>query len=410
MAKVKGSKEMTRKHLARAEREARQQRWLLIGVAVVVVVAIGLIGYGYLDERVLRLQQPVATVKGKDITTGDFQKRVRFARTQITSQINQLQAQRAQFAADPQLAFITQQIDQQMGNLQTQLADPLSLGKQILDSMIEEELIRQESAKLGITAPAAEVQTAIEHSFDFYRVPPTATPTRLPTVTPASSPTPQPTATVSITPTATPAPTETPEPTATPVTEQAFNTQYSNYLSQLAPVGITDADYHALVEASLLRPKLQETFSKDVPTSMDQVQFRYIFFETLEGAQTADAQLEAGLSYDDLYARTQAGQVISATGGAESWTPTDEIANSFGPEISQVILSLAISQTSSVITDTSGLAYVIIQQTGREARPLEPSQVQDRRDKAFQAWLDGQRTGTDVNLHNNRYLDRVPTK
>jgi parvulin-like peptidyl-prolyl isomerase len=181
-------------------------------------------------------------------------------------------------------------------------------------------------------------------------------------------------------------------------------------LSQLAPVGITDADYHALVEASLLRRKLQETFSKDVPTSMDQVQFRYIFFETLEGAQTADAQLKAGLSYDDLYARTQAGQVISATGGTESWTPTDEIANSFGPEISQVILSLAISQTSSVITDTSGLAYVIIQQTGREARPLAPSQVQDRQDKAFQAWLDGQRTGTDVNLHNNRYLDRVPTK
>jgi hypothetical protein len=52
MAKVKVTKEVTRKHLARAEREARQRRWLLIGVAAVFVVVVGLVAYGYLDERV----------------------------------------------------------------------------------------------------------------------------------------------------------------------------------------------------------------------------------------------------------------------------------------------------------------------------------------------------------------------
>lgn len=412
MAKVKVPKEMTRKHLARAQREARQRRWLLIGMALVFVAVIGLIGYGYLDEHVLRLQQPVATVKGKNITTGDFEKRVRFARAQITAQVNQLEAQRAQFGSDPQLAFITQQIDQRISNLNSQLSNPAVLGKQVLDSMIEEVLIRQETARRAITVSPDQIQTTIEQSFNFYRVPPTPTPTPLPTATPAASPTPAPTATMSITPTATPGPTDTPQPTATPVTEQAFSAEYSSYLSQLSQFGITESDYRALVEDSLLRQKLEEAFGKDVPASADQVQFRYIFFDTLEGVQTADSQLKAGLSYDDLYARVEAGQVVSATGGTEPWTPTGDITTSFGSPISQVILSLGISQTSQIISNTTGLSssYVIVQLTGHEVRPLASYQIQDLQTKAFQDWLNSQMTGPDVNLYNNRYLDRIPTQ
>jgi hypothetical protein len=90
--------------------------------------------------------------------------------------------------------------------------------------------------------------------------------------------------------------------------------------------------------------------------------------------------------------------------------PTDEIANTFGPEIERALLSLAISQTSQVITDTSGLSYTILQQAGREVRPLTSTQIQDRQQQTFQAWLDSQRTGPDVNLFNNRYLERMPTQ
>ena len=46
-SKVKVPKEMTRKHLARAEREARQRRWLLIGLAVTLILALGSGGLWY---------------------------------------------------------------------------------------------------------------------------------------------------------------------------------------------------------------------------------------------------------------------------------------------------------------------------------------------------------------------------
>ena len=411
MAKAsrKVPKEVTRKHLARAEREARQQRWLFIGLGVTLLVVFGLVGYGVLYERVLIPQQPVASVNGVNITTAEFQKRVRFARSQINSQLSQLEAQRATFASDPQLSFLTQQIDQNISSLQSQLADPTTLGRQVLDSMIDDESVRQEAAKRNITVPSAEVQTNIEHSYNFYRVPPT--PTAVPTAspTPLTSPTPEPTPTLSITPTSTPAPTGTPEPTATPVTEQAFNTQFNNFLSQISATGMTRADIYKLVESGLLRTKLEDEFNKTVPTSADQLQFRYIAFETEQAAQASEAQLEAGTSFDSLYASAQAGQVVSATASSEPWTPVSDVMQQFSPSVAQVLTTLSVSQTSSIITETTGTGALIVQLTGRGVEPLGPSQLQTAQQQNFQTWLDTQRNGPGVNLYNNRYLDRIPT-
>ena len=123
-AKVRVPKETTRKHLARAQREARQQRLMLIGLGVALVLAIGLVGYGFLDERVLKQQQPVATVNGVNISTADFQKRVKFERFRISSQLAELESQRQMFGSDPSLSYFLQQIDQQMTSLQGLLSVP----------------------------------------------------------------------------------------------------------------------------------------------------------------------------------------------------------------------------------------------------------------------------------------------
>ena len=408
-SKVKVPKEMTRKHLARAEREARQKRWLLIGLAVTLVIASGLVGYGILDERVLKQQQPVASVNGKNITTADFQKRAKYSRMQLNSQLNQLETQRATFASDPQLSFITQQIDQNISNIQSQLSNPPVMGRGVLDSMIEEELVRQEAAKLKITASPEEIQTNIEQSYNFYRVPPTPTAIPTDTPTPVASPTPEPTPTLSLTPTLTPAPTDTPEPTATPVTEQSFNTQFNNFLAQLAPIGMTREDINKLVEAATLRRKLQDEFNKTVPTSADQVQLRYVAFEAQEAAQAADAQLKAGTSFDSLYTSAEAGKVVSATASSQPWTPVSDLTQQYPPALAQILTTMSVSQTSSIITDTAGMGTLIVQVTGRGVQPLSPTQLQTAQQQNYQTWLTTQRNGPGVNLFNDRYLDRIPT-
>ena len=48
--------------MARLERERTQQRYLLIGAGVVMVLVVGLILYGVLDQPVFKPMQPVAKV------------------------------------------------------------------------------------------------------------------------------------------------------------------------------------------------------------------------------------------------------------------------------------------------------------------------------------------------------------
>jgi hypothetical protein len=155
---------------------------------------------------------------------------------------------------------------------------------------------------------------------------------------------------------------------------------------------------------------LGQEFGKTVPTTAEQLQFKYLVFETEQGAQDAQAQLKSGTSFDDVYGRIQAGQMVSASAGLEPWSPLDELEQMLSPALSQVVKSLAISQTSQVVTDTFSSGYFIFRQEGREARPLTESQLQSRQQQAFQAWLSAQRSGTGVNLFNNRYLGAIPAK
>ena len=86
MARNPETKAVTKKHLARLERERIQRRYLLIGAIVVGVAVIGLIGYGILQSAVLVPNQPIAIVGGDKITTREFQQRAKFQRRNLIQQ------------------------------------------------------------------------------------------------------------------------------------------------------------------------------------------------------------------------------------------------------------------------------------------------------------------------------------
>jgi hypothetical protein len=157
-----------------------------------------------------------------------------------------------------------------------------------------------------------------------------------------------------------------------------------------------------------LRRKLQEAFNKDVPASGEQIQFRYIAFENQDKAAEAAVQIKSPADFDAYYAKVDAGEVMSVTASAESWMPVDEVAQNFAPNVAEVLLSLGISQTSRLITDTVGTGGLLIQQTGRGVQPFTPSQLQAKQSQAYSDWLNTQQIGAGVNLYNNRYAERLP--
>jgi len=254
--KKKKDKELTKKGIRLGKKAQRQKQMILIGTAVVTIVVVGLLIFGYYQEYLVKPTEPVAMVGEVPIRADTFQKIVRYYRSNLKNQLAMLQNQLA--GLDPDDAsnqFIFQYYQQQIEQLQTQLSDPQTLGQQALDDLIDDELIRQEAARRGIVVTPEEVQLEIETQFGYERTPPTPTPT--PIIT----------ATLTITPT----------PTVAPMTLDKFQELYSTTLEVLKErAGFSEADFRHIFEAVLWREKLQEAIGREVPTIADQVHVRQI--------------------------------------------------------------------------------------------------------------------------------------
>ena len=109
----------TKKHIARLERERRQTRLILYTFIAIMLAVIGLLGYGFLDLYYLQLQRPVAKAGDAEITTKDFEARVRLQRQQLLDNYS-FYLQYQQFGLD-----VTSQLQQ----IQSQLDDPVTIGQ-----------------------------------------------------------------------------------------------------------------------------------------------------------------------------------------------------------------------------------------------------------------------------------------
>ncbi len=399
----------TKKQIRISRREAQQRRLILIFTIGVTVLVVGVLAFGLISEQVIRPRQPVAIADGEEISTAAFQARVRFARLNLIAQLRTIYQQ----AQDPQLQAIFQSY---MQSLLNQLNDPTQIGRDVLNQMIDEVLIRHEANRRGITVSAEEVQGRLEQQFGFYRhgtptptatatatITPTATATPLVTNTPTNTPTPLPSPTGTLTPTATlaptaiitqtatPFPTFTPFPTPTVVTEEGFKALLAQQTELWRSINFTEADYRKLVEAEIYTERLREVFNRDVPTRADHIMGAWMAFETEEGARAVLDRLNSGEPFDKLATEIRARTIVSATTGELPWTPLGDLAPRFGDEVEKAVFSTPAGQHTNIIAGSGNLWY-IFNVTGHEQRDLDPQTLRQRQDDHFQQWLDEQRT------------------
>ncbi|NTU74670.1 MAG: hypothetical protein HGA86_00930, partial [Anaerolineaceae bacterium] len=123
MPKSPEPKVITKKHLARVERERIQRRILLFGMGIVVIAVVGLIVFGILDQTVLFQYKPVATVNGTKISVGEFQRQYQYER---------------------------------MLALQTGLETNVETGQRVVNKLVENVLISAKAKELGIEVTDAD--------------------------------------------------------------------------------------------------------------------------------------------------------------------------------------------------------------------------------------------------------------
>ena len=423
MAKQNTPKVISKKHIARLEKERRQINLIrAISIAGIVIV-VGLLSYGYLRLNVFALREPVAKVNSVTITIGEWQERVKFQRAQMLNAYNQYSFYQQSFGFD---------YSQQLQQITSTLNAPEILGQQVLDQMTDEILIRQEAEKRGITVSNEEIDNYFKETFGFFL---DGTPT--PTVTPAevifptlsseqltiypstSTPTEAPTSTVmptgtpdqsvTLTPTATqapPTPTFVPElPTAspTPYTLEGYQTDYDEMVKSFDTYNVSERTIRSIYEADLLRKKLRDDITKDLPSTEEQVLARHILVETEEEASAAYERLTSGEDFATVAGEVSKDTGSAARGGVLDWQPR----SFFVKEFSDAAFSQEIGEIGQPVKTEFG--YHIIQVIARKELPLSASQFEQTKETAFNDWLTAAKEAATIETFEI-WKERVPTE
>lgn len=403
---------MSKKHLARLERERRQARIISITAAVILALIFAGIVYGILNETVLLNYKPVATVNGEKITVREFQVRVKVARQQLIDQFMQYYQLLSMFGQDPSQ-------DTTLLSINDQLNDTTGLGYQVLQQIEDDLLIRQYAQANGITVSPEEVEQTIQEVFRFY---PNGTPTPTVTATPVTfatlsaaqldlvtaTPTLTPTFTRTPGPTATSAPTSAPAPTATPLTQEGFDKLYQDGLAYYAKLGVNEEMFRRIFfEQGLYNERVKAAVTANVPHEVEKVWARHILVADEATANTVRTLLLAGGDFATLANAYSIEPNVATNNGDLGWFARGE--TSWGEDFENAAFGLEVGAISEPVATSYG--YHIIQVIGHENRPLTADEYKNAVDTAFNTWLEEQRAAATIEEVSNwaEYVPAEPT-
>lgn len=409
---------MTKKHLARLEREAVQRRNVVIASIITIALVFLSIGYGVLDMLVLQPAKPVLQVGADKLSTRDFETMVRYARQNTINQYTQTcQLKLYMEQSNPQFG---QYYDSSLQQIYFQLSSTDTMGQSVLDQETNTLLVRQYAKEHNITVTSDEIDKAMQENYGFYA---NGTPTPTPAVPTLEAATMSPaqlgllTPTPTITPTAVPTtsaviatatPVLTPTATATPVTKEAFDTEYKGLLDSLKNnANISEADFRKIVENSLLNQKVYEDITKDVPRDQDQVRLRLIQVADQATAQTALDRINGGEDFGKVAAELSTDTRTKAQGGDTNWSAKDSLVTNYGQPVADAAFALANVGDKSQLVNSNNSWY-ILQLVGHEKRTLSDSDLNNIKNTKYQAWLDAQKAAATIQTFDT-WKTHVPT-
>jgi len=406
---VRGGPRVTKKHLARAERDRILRRWLLTASALVAALVLGLIAYGWAEQKLINPGRAVAEVNGEAISARHLKARTELAKESLLAQGSQIQELITAFGGE---ATFTSSLQQQLEQIASLLQDEASLQRSVLDTLVEETLIRQEANRRGIVVSEEDVTKAIEAAFGFY---PNGTPTPLPTSTPRATFTPAPTLTPTAgpsptvtptqAPTATPTagPSPTPPPTPTPYSQDAFQADLGEYLTGLQATDISEADFRSQYEAQLYRSRLDEAMKAEVTREQEQVNARHILVADEASAQDILEQVKSGSkSWEELASVLSLDTSNKDKGGDLGWFGRGAMVQPF----EEAAFAAVVGETVGPVKTDFG--WHVIQVLGHELRTLDDAGFESARQNALPRWLNDARAGEGVVIRDN-WQQYMPT-
>lgn len=456
MPSKKNEEQIVKKPSIHSIREKKQNRLIIIGFIITAALIVGMVGYALLYDTVFKNYIPVAKVDNRKIDNDFFVNEVRLVRNTYIQQYSNYYAQYQMFAqmedyasyADYYLSILTQ--------IQSALEDYESLGDSILENMIDSEVLAIEAEEMGITVSDAEVDEIIMQMFSYY---PSGTPTPEATTTPYTTPTISAEQKALLGNTATPEATEeiaveeadevteevaeevteeeteevvedtetaevqeeetteaeaeatatsteiaatsTVTPTATEYTEDLYQQNYADYLSDLESIGIEEKYMRQYVYDYLLSNKVVEKIYAETPLEQDQVWARHILVETEEEAQDVLARLDDGEDWNTIAAEVSLDTSNNTSGGDLGWFTEGTMVETF----EEAAFALEAGEISQPVETDYG--WHIIQVIGHEVRPLSEEDYATAQGIYYEDWFEAVKAEREIKI-NDVWKDLVP--
>lgn len=367
MAKRNTSKRLNRRQQARHEKEKSTQRTITWVAVVVIAVVVLLSGYA-LGGMALQSQKKVASVGSVNIITRDFQHRQEYQRRLVESNIYQYQYQLESFQAQSDgsegMQSLVQQYQIYINSLQQQLsADNAELfGKNVLDTMVEEELIRQEAATRGLTVSQEEMDIQIELDMGYDREAASAAMTETSAITATAA-----------------------------MTKGLYQEYYQSFKTNILEGSISEAEYRDIIKAGLLRTKVQDIVGENVQSIDDQVETVIFITGTAESALAFQIRLNDGETPETLIEELNADTSAASAGYTLPWLPLGYLSGQVGPDVERAAFNTPIGQASEPIMGLDGNYYVVYV-SGHEERELSDDLLEDARQAQYDTWVEEQKT------------------
>ena len=389
MAQQKAPSHPTRKHLALAARERRLRRILLAGVSLVLLVVVALLAVGVAEELYFKPRQPAATVNGDEISRDELGARTSLAQADLLQQRQQTEQMLSFFASSPEAQ---QSLQQQIAQINEQIDNPGLLAGQVLQTLIQGRLIRQEAERRGITVTEEDIDRAIAEAYGYFA---DGTPAPLPTSTidatlaaqstatslPSPSPTTLATATIPP-PTPTAGPSLTPRPTPTAYTREAFEQDYQATLSDLrANLGVGESVFRDRFAEDLYRDRLLAEFEAEVPRSEEQVWAKHILVPAEPVALALLSRLRQGEEWDVLAAANSLDTSNKDVGGDLGWFGRGAMVDAF----EQAAFAGQVGEIVGPVQSPFGWHLILIVDRGE--RKLDEAGIRAAAQQALTTWL-----------------------
>jgi parvulin-like peptidyl-prolyl isomerase len=151
----------------------------------------------------------------------------------------------------------------------------------------------------------------------------------------------------------------------------------------LAATDSTQEEYETMLRQSMLAQRVWDVLTADVPAATEQVHVRHIVVDTEEAAQQIIAQLQQGADFVALAREQSLDEATKDNGGDLDWFPRGVIA----PELENAAFALQPGQISDAIPLAG--QFQIIQVVERESdRPLSDEMLMQLKQDRFDRWLE----------------------